>query len=167
MEAWLGETPAALTSMVMGPSPWAVSSIPGWRRGWTGPSPGAGPQSPPGSGCLPRPGRGPGAVADDDGFPAPHPAGDGQADLAGPSEQQHVGHGAVPPHLSLAYSAGSTASSHWLPVPSPGTSTARCWKALSGAAPCQCFTLGECSPRLPGGAPGRVCPTPGNTPGRR
>lgn len=28
MEAWLGETPAALTSMVMGPSPWAVSSIP-------------------------------------------------------------------------------------------------------------------------------------------
>ena len=55
-----------------------------------------------------------------------------------------------PPYLSLAYSAGSTASSHWLPVPSPGTSTARCWKALSGAAPCQCFTLGGMFTTSPG-----------------
>lgn len=45
-------------------------------------------------------------------------------------------------YFSFPYSSGSTPSHHSLLVPSPGTSRARCWKAESGAAPCQCFTSG-------------------------
>lgn len=53
-------------------------------------------------------------------------------------------------YFSLLYSSSETGSHHSFDVSSPGTSTARCWNQLSGAAPCQCFTLAGTLIQSPG-----------------